>query len=95
MIGLVCGIIILVIEMILFIMRAVQIEDNMEKPLTGQKSSLAKFRSGALAPDPNFHPDQSFQPPANPEVDKMLFDATESDSIEDDKEEGVESKKNK
>lgn len=71
-IALVCAIIIMVIEMILFIMRSVQIEESLETPLTAQKSSMAKFRSGALAPDPHFKPDLNFEPPENKEVDKIL-----------------------
>lgn len=46
--GLIFAILVLVVEMVLFIMRAVQIENTLEKAPTQEKHSLAKMQSGAF-----------------------------------------------
>jgi hypothetical protein len=46
--GLVFSILVLIMEMVLFIMRSVQIESTLEIIPTKEKESLAKFQSGAL-----------------------------------------------
>lgn len=48
MIGLVAAILIMILEMTLFIMRAVQLEDALESKPTQLKETEAKLKSGAL-----------------------------------------------
>jgi hypothetical protein len=48
MIGLVAAIIVLVMEMILFILRTVELQRSTEKPATLKDVKLAQFKSGGL-----------------------------------------------
>lgn len=47
-VGLACGILMLIVEMLLYIMRHVQLEDSYEKPQSKKEIALAKFNTGAL-----------------------------------------------